>query len=106
MPVTSISGIKRMAELALGARFPAALQRAIARCNGDPVSVERVGTLWATEQCRDLIDHGVAGIHFYTLNKSTATLEIYRNLGLTDSVALRKTTSAARRGSAPRLIEL
>lgn len=95
MPVTSVAGMKRMAELALGARFPAALQRAVARCADDPEAVERVGIHWATEQCRDLLDHGVAGIHFYTLNKSTATLEIYRNLGLSDSVALRKTQSAA-----------
>jgi methylenetetrahydrofolate reductase (NADPH) len=91
MPVTSLEGMRRMAELALGARFPAALLRAIARCS-DASSVERVGVHWATEQCRDLIDHGVAGIHFYTLNKSRATLEIYRNLGLASSVSLRKTS--------------
>jgi methylenetetrahydrofolate reductase (NADPH) len=83
MPVTTTAGMKRMAELALGARFPAGLQRAIARCTDDP-AVERVGTHWATEQCRDLLDHGVAGIHLYTLNKSNAATEIYRNLGITN----------------------
>jgi methylenetetrahydrofolate reductase (NADPH) len=81
MPVTTLSGMKRMAELALGARFPAALQRAVARC-ADDAGVERVGAHWASEQCRDLLDHGVAGIHLYTLNRSDAALEIYRNLGL------------------------
>ncbi len=81
MPITTAAGMKRMAELALGARFPAALQKAIARCNDDE-AVERVGTHWATEQCRDLLDHGIAGIHLYTLNKSEAAKEIYRNLGL------------------------
>jgi methylenetetrahydrofolate reductase (NADPH) len=91
MPVTSIEGMRRMAELALGVRFPAPLLRALARC-ADARAVERVGVHWATEQCRDLVDHGVHGIHFYTLNKSSATLEIYRNLGLSSSLALRKTS--------------
>jgi methylenetetrahydrofolate reductase (NADPH) len=89
MPVTSVSGMRRMAELALGARFPAGLLRALARCGDDADSGARVGGHWATEQCRDLIDRGVSGLHFYTLNKSGATLEIYRNLGLQNSLALR-----------------
>ena len=83
MPVATPEGIKRMAELALGARFPAALQRAVARCGNDREAVKRVGIHWATEQCRDLLDHKVHGIHFYTLNQSDATLQIYRSLGLT-----------------------
>ncbi len=88
MPITTISGMRRMADLALGARFPARLQRALARCGDDDTSVARVGVHWATEQCLDLIDQGVAGMHFYTLNKSTATLEIYRSLGVRDSADL------------------
>ena len=89
MPITSIAGMKRMAELALGSRFPAPLIRAINRTGGDPEAVKRVGVHWATEQCRDLLDHNVAGIHFYTLNKSRATREIYATLGVKDSDALR-----------------
>jgi methylenetetrahydrofolate reductase (NADPH) len=87
MPIVSISGMKRMADLAGGARFPAALLRAVARAepSGDPSAIERVGIHWATEQCRDLLDHRVRGIHFYTLNRSDATRQIYRNLGVTDS---------------------
>ena len=88
MPIISKSGMVRMAELALGARFPAALLRAVGRCN-DEASVARVGVHWATEQCRALLDNGVRGIHFYTLNKSDATRQIYENLGVKDSVALR-----------------
>ena len=88
MPITSEKGMQRMAELALGARFPAALLRAIARCDGDIDSIRRVGVHWATEQCRDLLDHDVRGVHFYTLNRSTATREIYANLGVKDSLAL------------------
>jgi methylenetetrahydrofolate reductase (NADPH) len=88
MPVTSVPGMKRMAELALGARYPASLLRAINRTGGDEEAVRRVGIHWATEQCRDLLDRDVAGIHFYTLNRSTATREIYATLGVKDSTAL------------------
>ncbi|MCL4742131.1 MAG: methylenetetrahydrofolate reductase [NAD(P)H] [Phycisphaerales bacterium] len=89
MPITSVGGMRRMAELALGSRFPAPLIRAINRTGGDPEAVKRVGVHWATEQCRDLLDHNVAGIHFYTLNKSRATRDIYATLGVKDSDALR-----------------
>ncbi|HJT75970.1 MAG TPA: methylenetetrahydrofolate reductase [NAD(P)H], partial [Gemmataceae bacterium] len=88
MPITSRAGMQRMAELALGARIPAPLLRVVGRC-ADDAAVARVGIHWATEQCRDLLDHGVAGIHFYTLNKSDATRQIYENLGVRDSAALR-----------------
>jgi methylenetetrahydrofolate reductase (NADPH) len=88
MPITSRAGMTRMAELALGARIPAKLLRAVGRCAGDE-AIARVGTHWATEQCRDLLDNNVQGIHFYTLNRSDATRQIYENLGVRDSVALR-----------------
>jgi methylenetetrahydrofolate reductase (NADPH) len=91
MPVTSSKGLARMAELALGAHFPAKLLRAIARCQGDEEYVRKVGVQWATEQCRDLLDNEVRGIHFYTLNRSTATREIYASLGVKDSRMLEST---------------
>jgi methylenetetrahydrofolate reductase (NADPH) len=83
MPITSKETMARMAELALGARFPARLLRAIGRCDDDSRAVAKVGAHWATEQCRDLLDNQVRGIHFYTLNRSDATRKIYENLGLT-----------------------
>jgi methylenetetrahydrofolate reductase (NADPH) len=86
MPITSLEGLQRMAELSGGTNFPAPLLRAIDRCQDDPVSVARVGVHWATEQCRDLIDRGVRGIHFYTLNKSDATRQIYETLGVRGAV--------------------
>ncbi|MDY7107513.1 MAG: methylenetetrahydrofolate reductase [NAD(P)H] [Planctomycetota bacterium] len=89
MPITSLKGMQRMADLAAGTNFPAPLQKMVYRCQDDPESVKRVGIHWATEQCRDLIDHGVRGIHFYTLNQSDATREIYRTLGAKNSAALR-----------------
>jgi methylenetetrahydrofolate reductase (NADPH) len=88
MPITSKTGMLRMAELALGARIPAALLRAVSRC-ADDQAVSRVGIHWATEQCRDLLDKAVRGIHFYTLNRSHATRQIYENLGAADSAGLR-----------------
>jgi len=92
MPVTTLGGMKRMAQLALGARVPAKLQRALGRATGDADAVKRVGVHWATEQCRDLLDNQVRGIHFYTLNKSDATRQIYQSLGLRDSISLRAFT--------------
>jgi methylenetetrahydrofolate reductase (NADPH) len=88
MPITSAGGMRRMADLAAGARFPASLLRSVQRAGEDPGAVRRVGLHWATEQCRDLLDHQVDGIHFYTLNRSTATREIYANLGVKDSLSL------------------
>jgi methylenetetrahydrofolate reductase (NADPH) len=88
MPVASRAGLSRMAEYALGARIPAPLLRAVGRC-ADDAGVAKVGTHWATEQCRDLLDNDVRGIHFYTLNRSDATRQIYENLGVADSTALR-----------------
>jgi methylenetetrahydrofolate reductase (NADPH) len=82
MPVTSAAAMKRMAELALGMRYPAPLLRALARAGKDDNAVRRVGVHWATEQCRDLLDNDVAGLHFYTLNRSTATRDIYTTLSL------------------------
>jgi methylenetetrahydrofolate reductase (NADPH) len=88
MPITSIAGMKRMADLAAGARYPAPLIRAVNRAGGNDDAVRRVGVHWATEQCRDLLDHKIAGIHLYTLNKSSATRDIYASLGVQDSLGL------------------
>ena len=82
MPVTSMSGFKRIAELAGGARFPAKLLRALQRCENDRQMVNRVGVHFALEQCHDLLDNDIAGIHFYTLNRSDATREIFDSLGI------------------------
>jgi methylenetetrahydrofolate reductase (NADPH) len=88
MPITSVKGMVAMAEMALGARFPAPLQRAINRTGGEAEAVRRVGVQWATQQCRELLDEQVRGIHLYTLNKSSATREIFLNLGMKDTLSL------------------
>ncbi|MEM7697480.1 MAG: methylenetetrahydrofolate reductase [NAD(P)H] [Verrucomicrobiota bacterium] len=85
MPITSTKGMARMADLAAGSRFPAKLLRSLRRAGDDSESVERVGIHYATQQCSDLLEHGVSGIHFYTLNQSHATREIYASLGIRQS---------------------
>jgi methylenetetrahydrofolate reductase (NADPH) len=89
MPITSKKGMVAMAEMAAGARYPAKLLRLVSRCSDDDAAVARVGISWATEQCADLLHNNVRGIHFYTLNKSDATRQIYHNLGVADSRPLR-----------------
>src|SRR3954464_5159062 len=54
MPITSLGGFKRIAELAGGARFPAKLLRALQRCENDREMISRVGVHFALEQCHDL----------------------------------------------------
>ena len=88
MPISSLSGMRRMAELAAGARFPAKLLKALSRAGEDAEAVERVGVQYASQQCAELLDEGVSGIHFYTLNKSDATRQIYGSLGIRDTEAL------------------
>lgn len=89
MPVSTRKGLARMAEFALGARVPAKLLRAVSRAEDDEY-VEKVGIQWASEQARDLIDRNVAGIHFYTLNRSKPTLKIYEALGIRSTDSLRR----------------
>ena len=74
--------------MAAGVRIPARLQKAVKRAETDEY-VEKVGVHWATEQVMDLMDNGVRGIHFYTLNTARATLKIYETLGVASHGGLR-----------------
>jgi methylenetetrahydrofolate reductase (NADPH) len=80
MPVTNLAQVERMAQLS-GAAFPGWLRERLESA-GSPDEVRRAGVDAATELCAELLADGVPGLHFYTLNKSTATREIYAQLGL------------------------
>ncbi|MDP9071948.1 MAG: methylenetetrahydrofolate reductase [Actinomycetota bacterium] len=86
MPVTNAGQVQRFAQLA-GAEFPPDLAARIAAAGDRPEEVRRIGVEVATGLCQELLDAGVPGLHFYTLNRSTATREIYANLGLTPAGA-------------------
>lgn len=87
MPVTSLGSMKRMAELAGGTRFPAKLIRALRRADSAPDAIRQAGIHYAAAQCSDLLHHGVAGLHFYTLNQADATLRICERIGLVNRVS-------------------
>lgn len=82
LPVTTLAGFRRMADLAGGLRIPARLLRELARWEHDAEAVRRVGVEFATAQCAELLAAGVAGLHFYPLNQPEATLSVCRRLGL------------------------
>ncbi len=79
MPIISAANIRRMAALS-GAKIPAELARSLADVEHDDSLTMDVGIEWATLQCRELLDRGVPGIHFYTLNKSPASRRIFESL--------------------------
>jgi methylenetetrahydrofolate reductase (NADPH) len=75
MPITNASQAERF-----GATIPFPLAEELDRRRNDPRAVLELGVAHATAQCIELLDRGVPGIHFYTLNRSTATREIYTAL--------------------------
>ena len=81
MPITNVAQVERFTKLC-GARIPQELYRRLKIVEQDPAAVVAVGVQWSVEQCRHLLEGGVPGLHFYTLNKSSATLAVHASLGL------------------------
>jgi methylenetetrahydrofolate reductase (NADPH) len=80
MPVTNVRQVERMAQMS-GTKIPVELAERLHAAAGDPAEVRRVGVEHATELCRALLDAGAPGLHFYTMNRAAATLEVCANLG-------------------------
>jgi methylenetetrahydrofolate reductase (NADPH) len=79
MPITNVAQIERIARLC-GARIPAALRDRLHAAESDEAAVQAIGIEYATQQCRELLQGGAPGIHFYTLNQSPATAAILAEL--------------------------
>ncbi len=79
MPVTDVRQIERFAVLS-GADFPNELAVRFQAVAADPVAVSALGIQVATELCEELLAGGAPGLHFYTLNRSTATRQIFAQL--------------------------
>ncbi len=77
MPILSVKQVKRFTQMC-GAKIPNPLLKKIEAVEDDSEAVRHIGMYHSTQQCLDLLDHDVAGIHFYTLNRSTATRAIYQ----------------------------
>ncbi len=79
MPVTNVSQIKRFTAMC-GARMPDQLMQRLEPVAADADAVGEIGVQHAVAQCRELLEKGAPGVHFYTLNRSKATVEILRRL--------------------------
>ena len=79
MPITNLSQVKRFTATC-GASIPASLLGRLEAVGEDAEQVRAIGVGYATRQCRELIDGGAPGIHFYTLNRSPATVQILEAL--------------------------
>lgn len=80
LPILSTAQVKRFTALS-GATLPPSLERDLERLAGDDTAVQKLGVDYATQQCLDLLEQGVPGIHFYCLNRSASVKAIFKNLG-------------------------
>jgi methylenetetrahydrofolate reductase (NADPH) len=80
MPMVSLKNLRGAMRLSPGSTTPPELEEQLAEAGEDADRSMEIGVEWATRQCRELLDRGAPGIHFYTLNKSPATRKVHGNL--------------------------
>ena len=80
MPITNVRQVERMAAMS-GTSVPLELAERLHAVADRPDEVRRVGVEYATRLCRQLLDGGAPGLHFYTMNRAAATVEVCANLG-------------------------
>lgn len=79
MPITNFGQIRKFASLC-GATIPEEIVKKFEKYIDNPEETKKIGIEIATKQCEDLLKNNVKGLHFYTLNKSDATIKIYENI--------------------------
>jgi len=79
MPITNVAQVERFTSMC-GATIPSELRENLHKVETNPQAVLEMGIQYATLQCKELLDQGAPGIHFYTLNRSPATRAIFENL--------------------------
>jgi methylenetetrahydrofolate reductase (NADPH) len=77
MPIVSAANLRHMLTLSPGSKRPTELERALDAAGDDAEAALEVGVRWATQQCRELLDGGAPGVHFFTLNRSPATQRVH-----------------------------
>ena len=80
MPITNVRQLERMAAMS-GTEVPLSLAARLHAAADRPDELRQIGVEHATQLCRDLLDEGAPGLHFYTMNRAAATLEVCANLG-------------------------
>ena len=80
MPIVSAANLRHMLTLSPGSKQPMELERALDAAGDDAEAALEVGVRWATRQCRELLDGGAPGVHFFTLNRSPATQRVHEAL--------------------------
>ena len=81
MPVTSVGQVTTMARLS-GFEVPPEVMARLQPLADNPAALRMEGVLIATELCGELLAGGTPGLHFFTLNRSTATRQVFADLGV------------------------
>jgi methylenetetrahydrofolate reductase (NADPH) len=81
LPITNIAQLNRMSQLS-GTPVPTQVQERISQYESNPVRLREAGIEIAVEICQELLNRGVPGLHFYTMNSAVSTKEIVKRIGL------------------------